>query len=168
MPTFTEEEKLSALFAEAQKQLNDVLQETENAVFSIMDLIEKQLENQDPAKELLQKKRLSADKKSQLLEKNESLTIDMTEILTLLSFQDLAGQRTKKALDRIEQIKAMLTQNYNVALVDVNLEEMNESSLLSENNMGASQNEEVKSSELKGPTAGTNQASVDALLDGLL
>ncbi len=166
MPTLTEEEKLAALFIEAKEQLEAVLNETENAVFSIMDLIEKQMENQDPAKELLQKKRLSADKKSQLLEKNESLTVDMTEMITLLSFQDLAGQRTKKAMDRLEQIKASFEQNYNIILPQVQ-SKANEQNALSSNAINELTSQEVKNSELKGPTAGVDQASVDALLDQL-
>lgn len=156
-------EQTDKLFEEASRQLDEILETTEQATTKIMSIVEKQLDLQDESNALLLiavKQPLTAEQAKRLAEINSSLGDDFTNILTELSFQDLTGQRIKKiitALEKIETTAFDLFMATGLAL-KAHKEEPGKSV------------EKIKSeakqtvSELKGPSRDSNQENVDDLL----
>ena len=87
-----------ALFHEASDQLGEVLKATETAAVNIMEIVEKHLDLQTESAALLEAVRsgTAADTQTaRLAEINNQLGDDLTTLLTILSFQDITGQRIK-------------------------------------------------------------------------
>lgn len=97
-----------ALFTEASNQLEEVVRATESAAMNIMRILEKRFEAAGESGELLRalKAKMPEDKTiDKLIEINEELEANLTDMLTALSFQDITGQRIKKVSTALEAIQ---------------------------------------------------------------
>lgn len=103
------------MFAEASVQLHEALETTEKATMRIMDLVERQMDWQMETAGILAEVAKGTHTPEQLARLNEinaALGEDLTEILTSLSFQDVTGQRIKKAARTLKQIEASVVDMY--------------------------------------------------------
>lgn len=156
-------EQTDKLFEEASRQLDEILETTEEATTQIMTIVEKQLDLQEESDKLLAiavDQPLTPAQAKRLGEINSSLGDDFTQILTALSFQDLTGQRIKKIISALEKIETTAFDLF----ISTGL------ALKAHKEEPGKDMETIKSeakqlvSELKGPTRNTNQNDVDDLL----
>lgn len=109
------EHKASALITEASSQLDEVIKTTETATMKIMTIVEKQFGLAEKSATLLSQLRSSLsddDDLKELIRINQELTQDLTEVLTSLSFQDITGQRIKKAMTALKGIEQSVLDLY--------------------------------------------------------
>jgi chemotaxis protein CheZ len=92
------------MFSEASTQLGAILQTTEKATESIMELVEKHLDSSERAMALLDSLDNGAARPeiAELRAGNQALSEDLMEIMTTLSFQDLTGQRIKRIVAALQ------------------------------------------------------------------
>lgn len=95
------------IFHYAADKLSGIYSKTEDATFTVMDIIEKMME-------LLSE----ADEKNWLEDQTEKkkffddLNDNMVQILTALSFQDIIGQQIKKVITFIKNIEEIINRLY--------------------------------------------------------
>lgn len=107
--------KTDALFTEASDQLDEVVRTTESAAMSIMEIVEKHLDQQIESSAIISRIRggsASAQDLERLTEINDSLGADLTSVLTTLSFQDITGQRIKRVVSALNAIEDSVVQLY--------------------------------------------------------
>jgi len=96
------------LFSEASEQLDAIVQTTKKATENIMGVIEKQMNLQAKVGQglkALKKRKLSNEGIEELIESNSNLNNDLMKVMTLLSFQDLTGQRIKRIIHALKQVQ---------------------------------------------------------------
>jgi chemotaxis protein CheZ len=99
---------------------------------------------------------------------NSSLNESLTSIITELSFQDLTGQRLKKAVSAISSIRETVFDLYvSTGLMMQTREETPEKNLEDIVKESKLRVVEIRNSELKGPSLDSSQQNVDALLASL-
>ncbi len=163
-----------ALFHEASDQLGEVLKATETAAVNIMEIVEKHLDLQTESAALLEAVRsgTAADTQTaRLAEINNQLGDDLTTLLTILSFQDITGQRIKKVVEALNKIEKSVVELYVSSGLIMESAEKNPhkdvQTLQDEARKAVEdfrQNRRV-SSELKGPDAnGFSQNAIDDML----
>ncbi len=163
-----------ALFHEASDQLGEVLKATETAAVNIMEIVEKHLDLQTESAALLEAVRsgTAADTQTaRLAEINNQLGDDLTTLLTILSFQDITGQRIKKVVEALNKIEKSVVELYVSSGLIMEGAEKNPhkdvQTLQDEARKAVEdfrQNRRV-SSELKGPHAnGFSQNAIDDML----
>ncbi len=142
-----EEPSSGRLFSDATNQLNQVIDYTEKATTLIMEIVENNLEK----------------------DISDELKNDFSEILTLLSFQDLTGQRIKLAIKALKETESTLLELYlssgllikaYTAAPEENIEKLEKETKTHVDNL----TQQIIGSELRGPNAKTNQADIDAIL----
>ena len=151
------------LFSEASEQLDAIVQTTEKATEDIMGVIEKQMDLQAKAGQklkALKDKEFSKEEIEELIESNNSLNNDLMELMTLLSFQDLTGQRIKRIITALKQVQTTVFELFMTTGLKIKAKE----------NEPEKANDEIEQetkktmSELKGPQTKVSQADVDDLL----
>ena len=156
-------EQTDKLFEEASRQLDEILETTEEATSQIMTIVERQLDLQEESDKLLAiavDQPLTPEQAKRLGDINSSLGDDFTQILTALSFQDLTGQRIKKIISALEKIETTAFDLF----ISTGL------ALKAHKEEPGKDMETIKSeakqlvSELKGPSRNSNQNDVDDLL----
>ncbi|MDE5879355.1 MAG: protein phosphatase CheZ [Desulfovibrio sp.] len=100
-----------ALFHEASAQLDEVLRDTEAAAMSIMEIVEKHLELQAESATLIAAAG-EGEGLARLAAINDELGVDLTTLLTTLSFQDITGQRIKKVVTALNGIERQVVDLY--------------------------------------------------------
>lgn len=162
------------LFHEASEQLSAVLTQTEQATVTILEVIERNMDLQMEAEELLSRvKTRTVKKERQRLEEiNRTLGEDLNTIMLSLSFQDLTGQRIKRAVSALKEIEStvvelylstgLLLQSYEES-PDKTLEEIEEET---RRKVSTLKSGSVIDSSLKGP-ADSSQRQIDDLLSQL-
>lgn len=159
------------LFNDATHQLQEIMQTTLEATENIMDTAEKQLTRQEEAGAIIASLEVTAkDEKSlaRLDELNAELEASLTGIITALSFQDLTGQRLKKVVAAITSIQENVFDLYvSTGLMLKTREEEPEKNIDQIAAESRRKVEEIKNSELKGPSRDTSQNDVDDLLASL-
>ncbi len=155
------------LFSETSDQLDAVLQTTEKAAVEIIDIVENLQEIQEAIASIVkgfESGGVTKANRVKLEEINNTLGSDLSGIMVSLSFQDLTGQRIKKIITSIRQIEKIVR------------EVMIATGLMIQQRKAAPEKDidsltlEAKykaTSELKGPSEGTNQEDVDNLLVSL-
>jgi len=168
------DEKAAAdkLFHDASEQLSEVLKQTEEAANNIIEMLEKHIELQALATEFLEKAhkgRITPMEWERLREINATLNEDLAALMTTMSFQDLTGQRIKKAVAAIKQLESTVLELY--VSSGLMLKAHEETPGQSMNDLEAKTKavvaditQKVVGSELKGPTGTTGQADIDDLL----
>jgi chemotaxis protein CheZ len=100
------------LMEEATHRLDQVIQATEKATFEIIELVERNMGSPDELLALVRQNvgdRETQDKVSSIC---QSLSEDMVQIMTCLSFQDLTGQRIKRVIDMLAKVRDMVAELY--------------------------------------------------------
>ncbi|KAF4530867.1 hypothetical protein B566_EDAN018907 [Ephemera danica] len=164
-------DQAKALFTDATKQIEEVMQTTLEAAEQIMEGTERLFQQQEEASVIIASLQTSG-KDEQALNRldylNNDLASILTQIMTSLSFQDLTGQRLKKVLSAIASIQEAVFDLYvSTGLILRSKEETPEKNLQEITAESKRKVEELKRSELKGPTRDASQANVDDLLASL-
>ncbi|MDY0161830.1 protein phosphatase CheZ [Desulfobotulus sp.] len=105
-------------FNQTAIQLEDIHRRTENATFSIMDIVERQMEALENQRAALKENTPSTFPADAYL---NGLQEDFIHILTALSFQDLIGQKMHKVIlfiRKVEEIINRLYVSHNLMLQD--------------------------------------------------
>ncbi len=166
-------EAAGKLFTEAADQLTEVMTATLDATESIMTMVEGMQDRLLEAKSLLAAIRdlvpaATAERLAANATANEAA---LTGIMTSLSFQDLTGQRLKKVVQVLGDIRNAIFDMYvSSGLMLKTREEMPEKNIEEIARESRRRMEEIggiKGSELKGPSKGTSQNDVDSLLADL-
>ena len=161
------------LSKDASEQLSAVLRQTEDAANTIMEVVERLQERQQENAALLEKAhrgRITPAEWQRVIESNRILGEDLTTLMTAMSFQDLTGQRIKKAVSAMRQLESTVLELYLSSGVmmkayeekpgqDIaHIEEQARAAV-------ADLKQKVEGSELKGPsTDGCQQGDIDDLL----
>lgn len=161
----SEDGEATQLFGEASEQLDAVYQTLESATVNIMDIVEKQMQMRDLAlAHLKNTQRSQPDNKdlAALVSLENKLGENMNEIMTALSFQDLAGQRILRIISALQNLKTTVFDLYSTSDF-IAVKKAEKASEAQQTDLSAP----VKDSELKGPSATTSQSDVDNLLASL-
>ncbi|MCA1946239.1 MAG: protein phosphatase CheZ [Desulfovibrio sp.] len=154
------------LFLEASRQLDDILQTTEQATEEIMDVVEKHIALQEEAKSMLaklRKTRKANEDIMKLIDINNELGENLIKIMTSLSFQDLTGQRIKRIIAALKRIESTTFDLYVSTGLSIKAREEAPSKDLEV----IAQESKAKTTQLKGPQMDSNQNDVDDLLKQL-
>lgn len=153
------------MFSEASTQLGAILQTTEKATESIMELVEKHLDMNDRTMQLLASLENGTAKPEidELRKGSEALGADLMEIMTTLSFQDLTGQRIKRIVAALRQIEKVVFELYMATGLSLKAMEQNPEQSVEE----IRQTSKARATELKGPQDASSQTDVDDLLSQL-
>ncbi len=103
------------LFKDASEQLSAVLRQTEDAANTIMEVVEHLQELQQENAMLLEKAhrgRITPMEWQRVIESNKGLGEDLSTLMTAMSFQDLTGQRIKKAVAAMRQLESTVLELY--------------------------------------------------------
>lgn len=173
--TATEKTSTDALFNEATDQLDEVVKATETAAMNIMEIVEKRQELAQEAQDLLDRLgQILPDNPDvrRLAQINTGLELDLTTLMTTLSFQDITGQRIKRAMQALTAIEHSVLELYlssGLALKAAEQAPQKDASLLREEVQNAvKEYKEAKKSELKGPDKNApSQAAIDDMLSQL-
>lgn len=162
------------LFNEASDQLREVMQATEKATMSILEVVEKQLERQIESAELIEAfmgGKGTPEQMERLKTINANLGDDLTNVLTTLSFQDITGQRIKKVVEALNRIEGTVVELYVSSGLFLDGAEKNPTKDAQElrNEVNKAVEDFRKSrqpdSHLKGPSAdGCSQGAIDDML----
>ncbi len=161
----------SELFSNTTKQLDEAMQTMLKAAEGIMALSEKLMEQQEEAGEIIACLEVpkNQEKKLARLDKiNKAFEESLTEIMTSLSFQDLTGQRLQKVITAITTIRETVFELYvstGLMVKGHSHEPKKDIKTIKEESKVIVQ--EMKKSELKGPTLDSSQKDVDDLLASL-
>jgi len=93
---------------ESQSLLDNVLTITETSTLKIMDVVESIQDNMERTRSIIEE--LSNSEKLNIIFKE--IDRQLTEILTLLSFQDITGQKIKKLIESIKKIEEIAFELY--------------------------------------------------------
>lgn len=171
-PATPDRTRANKLFNEASEQLSAVLTQTEKATVEIMEVVERHLDSQEENIALLQQLAAQgADPAAleKLRASNDALGDDLNNIMLSLSFQDLTGQRIKRAVAALKEIEATVVELYlssglliqaYAETPDRTLEEIEAETRQKVTGLGQS----VLDSDLKGPATGASQSQIDDLL----
>lgn len=110
-----DKEKADKLFHEASSQLSAVLTQTEQATVAILEVVERHLDLQAESEDLFKKVlsyKASKHDLERLAEINAQLGMDLNTIMLSLSFQDLTGQRIKRAVAALKEIESTVVDLY--------------------------------------------------------
>lgn len=161
----SEEKKATQLFGEASEQLDAVYKTLENATDDIMTIVEQQIQMRELAlAHLKSAQRAQPDNKdlAALASLEDKLSQNMNEIMTALSFQDLAGQRILRIVGALQNLKTTVFDLYStsdfIAVKKAERESQAKQADLAE---------KIEDSELKGPSEAASQSDVDNLLASL-
>lgn len=169
----SEKARADELFHEASQQLSAVLQQTEKAAEEIMEILERHMDTQAESGRILQKLRqggTSAADLDRLEEINAVLGEDLNSIMLSLSFQDLTGQRIKRAVAALKEIESTVVEMYlSTGLLIQAYEEtptrgLEEIEAETRQKVSELKGSSVLSSSLKGPDAAASQKNIDDLL----
>lgn len=160
------------LFHEASSQLSAVLTQTEQATESIMEVLERHMDTQVEAADILAdiKNGIAPENLERLAEINTQLGDDINTIMVTLSFQDLTGQRIKRAVTALKEIESTVVEMYlSTGLLIQAYEETPERGLdvieqEAKQKVSALKGDSVLDSNLKGPDGGASQSQIDDLL----
>lgn len=145
------------LFSEASEQLDAIVQTTEKATEDIMKVIEKHMDLQGKAGQqlkTLKEKGIDDETIEKLIESNQALNNDLMELMTLLSFQDLTGQRIKRIIYAFKQVQTTVFEMFMSTGLKIKAKESEPET-------------QKRMSELNGPQTKVGQADVDDLLSEL-
>lgn len=169
----SEKARADKLFHEASEQLSAVLQQTEKATEDIMEILERHMDTQAESEQLLKKLReegASEAELDRLVGINRHLGEDLNNIMLSLSFQDLTGQRIKRAVSALKEIESTVVEMYlSTGLLIQAYEEtpnrgLDEIEAETRQKVSELKSSSVLSSSLKGPGGGASQKNIDDLL----
>lgn len=163
----------TAIFHEASRQLEEIMQTTLEATGSIMNNVEVIQENQSSVAAAVDAI-LTGELDTVAIQQFAELVKDdmgaVNSIIEALSFQDLTGQRIKKVVTALGSIHQIVVDTYLAAglMLKKNAEEPEKDfAAIAEESKQQAAAVTVVGSELKGPTTDASQQDVDDLLANL-
>lgn len=100
------------LMAEASERLDQVIQATEKATFEIIELVERNLSVPEHLAEMYAACSCGQGQRDDAAKLCHTLSADLIQIMTCLSFQDLTGQRIKRVIAMLDKVRAMIEELY--------------------------------------------------------
>ena len=167
----TDSGETQKLFTDAEQQVEEIIQATFQATENILEKIERLLDRQRETDRLIGRLKNGTGNEEDI-EKidahNGELAIELTEIITELSFQDLTGQRLKKVVGAIGRIRETVFELYvSTGLMMKGREERPEADVKEIAEESRRKVAQIKNFELKGPVSSFAQKDVDDLLANL-
>lgn len=166
--------KTESLFHEASEQLSEVLKQTEKAAITIMEVVEQDMVLQEEATILLTKlnsSNIGIDPNFIRLKEIIHLFGEhLNSVMLSLSFQDLTGQRIKRAVSALTEIEKTVIELYLSAGLLMQARDKNPNKSIDEieadtrQQVLALKDIQIIGSELKGPTSGVAQKDIDELM----
>lgn len=167
--------KTESLFHEASEQLSEVLKQTEKAAIAIMEVVEQDLVLQEEATTLLTKLNNSShiNIEPDFIRLKEIIHLfgeHLNSVMLSLSFQDLTGQRIKRAVSALKEIEKTVVELYLSAGLLMQARDKNPNKSIDEieadtrQQVLALKDIQIIGSELKGPTSGVVQKDIDELM----
>lgn len=166
--------KTESLFHEASEQLSEVLKQTEKAAITIMEVVEQDMVLQEEASTLLTKLNSSyINIDPDFIRLKEIIHLfgeHLNSVMLSLSFQDLTGQRIKRAVSALTEIEKTVVELYLSAGLLMQARDKNPNKSIDEieadtrQQVLALKDIQIIGSELKGPTSGVAQKDIDELL----
>lgn len=162
VPDRNETEKI---FSETSNQLDEILMSTEKATVEIMEIVEKNLDQQEKTARMLNTLKSAAGNETleKLIEINDSLNNDLITIMTALSFQDITGQRIKRVIHAIKKVEKTVFELYLSTGLKIKARMLQPEKDLDEIEQETKQAVE----ELKGPRKEVSQGDIDEILSQL-
>ncbi len=154
------------LFTETSSQLDAIISATEKATVEIMEVVEKQLDLQARSHDILQNLQengVDKEQVSSLLEMNAALNQDLMNVMTVLSFQDITGQRIKRIITALKTVEKTVFDLYLSTGLKIKARQESPDKDLDQLDQEARQ----RVSDLKGPQEGVSQNDIDDLLANL-
>lgn len=166
--------KTESLFHEASEQLSEVLKQTEKAAITIMEVVEQDMVLQEEATTLLVKLNSShINIDPDFIRLKEIIHLfgeHLSSVMLSLSFQDLTGQRIKRAVSALKEIEKTVVELYLSAGLLMQARDKNPNKSIDEieadtrQQVLALKDIQIIGSELKGPTSGVAQKDIDELM----
>lgn len=166
--------KTESLFHEASEQLSEVLKQTEKAAIAIMEVVEQDMVLQEEATTLLAKLNSShINIDPDFIRLKEIIHLfgeHLSSVMLSLSFQDLTGQRIKRAVSALKEIEKTVVELYLSAGLLMQARDKNPNKSIDEieadtrQQVLALKDIQIIGSELKGPTSGVAQKDIDELM----
>ena len=166
--------KTESLFHEASEQLSEVLKQTEKAAIAIMEVVEQDIVLQEEATTLLTKLNSShINIDPDFIRLKEIIHLfgeHLSSVMLSLSFQDLTGQRIKRAVSALKEIEKTVVELYLSAGLLMQARDKNPNKSIDEieadtrQQVLALKDIQIIGSELKGPTSGVAQKDIDELM----
>lgn len=166
--------KTESLFHEASEQLSEVLKQTEKAAIAIMEVVEQDMVLQEEATTLLTKLNSShINIDPDFIRLKEIIHLfgeHLSSVMLSLSFQDLTGQRIKRAVSALKEIEKTVVELYLSAGLLMQARDKNPNKSIDEieadtrQQVLALKDIQIIGSELKGPTSGVAQKDIDELM----
>lgn len=152
-------------FSETSNQLDEILMSTEKATVEIMEIVEKNLDQQEKTARMLNTLKSAAGNETleKLIEINDSLNNDLITIMTALSFQDITGQRIKRVIHAIKKVEKTVFELYLSTGLKIKARMLQPEKDLDEIEQETKQAVE----ELKGPRKEVSQGDIDEILSQL-
>lgn len=173
-PTSADKVRAEALFHEASEQLSEVLIQTEEAATAIMEIVEQDMKLQEEAVTLFNKlNTLDISNEPdfiRLQEINRLFGEHLNSVMLSLSFQDITGQRIKRAVSALKEIEKTVVELYLSSELLMQAHNKNPNKSIDEieadtrQQVLALKDIQVVDSELKGPSSGVSQKNIDELL----
>ncbi len=151
------------LFSETSDQLDAIIRATEKATVEIMELVEKHLDLQSQSRETLDKlQQAGVDKElvEKLLAANTEINDDLMQVMTILSFQDITGQRIRRIINALKTVEKTVFELYMSTGLKLKARQDTPDKDLDE----LEKETKEKVSTLKGPKEDVSQSDIDDLL----
>lgn len=100
------------LMDEASMRLDQVIKATEKATFEIIELVERNMQAPAELEEMVRQGVCDQPARDKAAKLCQSLSADLVQIMTCLSFQDLTGQRIKRVIDMLAKVRDMIAELY--------------------------------------------------------
>jgi chemotaxis protein CheZ len=155
------------IFSETSDQLDAVLRTTEKAAVEIIDIVEKLQDLQATVAGIVkdfESGGVTKENRGKLTDINNTLGMDLQNIMVSLSFQDLTGQRIEKIINSLRQIEKIVRE---VMLSTGLMIQQREKEPEKDIDSLSADAKNAATSKLEGPSEGTNQGDVDDLLASL-
>lgn len=154
------------IFSETSDQLDAVLRTTEKAAVDIIDIVEKLQDlssTLDTIVKGFESGGVTKENRQKLKDINSTLSMDLSQIMVTLSFQDLTGQRIKIIINSLRKVEQIVRDvMVSTGLMIKAREEEPEKDI-----NGLREEVQTKASTLQGPQEESDQGSVDDLLASL-
>jgi len=155
------------IFSETSDQLDAVLRTTEKAAVEIIDIVEKLQDLQTTVAGIVkdfESGGVTKENRGKLTDINNTLGMDLQNIMVSLSFQDLTGQRIEKIINSLRQIEKIVRE---VMLSTGLMIQQREKEPEKDIDSLSADAKNTATSKLQGPSEGSNQDDVDDLLASL-
>lgn len=162
----TSAEDPDQLFSKASDQLDAIMETTRKAAEDIIEIVEKLQDMQATVAKIVrgfESGGVTKEDRSKLAEINQTLGMDLQNIMVSLSFQDLTGQRIKIIVETIRKVEHIVREVVLSTGLMIQAREEEPEKDFDE----IEEKAKSEATKLSGPTMDANQGDVDDLLASL-